>query len=191
MNLEAQIESILFFKGEPVSVKQLSAFFDKSEDEIETAINNLKNSLQDRGICLIKNDSKVMLGTAPEVHDLIEKLKKEELSKEIGKAGLETLSIILYRGPVRKSEIDYIRGVNSGSILRNLMIRGLVERKSDDKDQRSFLYVPTFDLLSFLGVSELKELPEYEKVKTELEKAVAEEVEEKENNEDNSSDENN
>ena len=132
-----------------------------------------------------------MLGTSPENHDLIEKLKKDELSKDIGKAGLETLSIVLYRGPVRKSEIDYIRGVNSGSILRNLMIRGLIERKSDEKDQRSFLYVPTFDLLSFLGISELNELPEYEKVKTELEKAVEDEAQEKTIDEEISPEENN
>ena len=82
---------------------------------------------------------------------------------------METLSIVLYRGPVRKSEIDYIRGVNSATILRNLLVRGLVERKTDENNQRSFFYLPTFELLSYLGISELKELPEYEQTQKEIE----------------------
>ena len=172
MNLSSKIESILFFKGEPVSIKQLAEILNAKEGEISDALNLLKENLKDRGICLIKNDNKVMLGTSPEMHEVIENLKKEELSRDIGKAGIETLSIVLYKGPVRKSEIDYIRGVNSGSILRNLMIRGLVERKSDENDQRSYLYIPTFELLSFLGVSSLEELPEYDKVISELKKAI-------------------
>lgn len=169
INLESKIESILFYKGEAMSIKQLADILGVTERDIIDSLGSLKESLSDRGIRLIKNDNRVMLGTAPEVHEIIENMKKEELSKDIGKAGLETLSIVLYRSPVRKSEIDYIRGVNSASILRNLMIRGLIERKSDTQNQRSFLYYPTFDLLSFMGVSELKELPEYEKVRKEME----------------------
>lgn len=168
MNLSKQIESLLFFKGEAVSVKQLSNLLNVSSEEISKAVDNLKNDLKDRGIRLVRNEDKVMLGTAPEMHEVIESLRKEELSKDLGKAGLETLSIVLYRGPVRKTEIDYIRGVNSASILRNLLVRGLVQRKTDPKNQRSFLYSPTFDLFSFLGISELSELPEYEKVKQQI-----------------------
>ena len=170
MQLSSQLESILFFKGEAVSLKVLSGILEKSESEIVEALDILKNDLQDRGIRLIQNNGRAMLGTAPEMSSVIEKIKKEELSKDLGKASLETLSIVLYRGPVRKAQIDYIRGVNSGSILRNLLVRGLIEKKADKESQRSFLYYPTFELLSYLGVSKLEELPEYEKVKNELEK---------------------
>jgi len=170
MDLSKKIEAILFFKGEAVSVKQLMGFLNVSGEEIREAMSVLKDDLQSRGIRLVINEDKAMLGTAPEMHKIIENLRKEELSKDLGKASLETLSIVLYRGPVRKSEIDYIRGVNSASILRNLLVRGLVERKSDSKNRRSFLYVPTFELLSFLGVSELSELPEYEKIREEIKK---------------------
>ncbi len=169
MNLSSKIESILFYKGEAMSIKQLADILSENEETIVKALFDLKNSLGERGICLIKNEKRVMLGTAPEMHKIIEGMKKEELSKDLGKAGLETLSIILYQGLVRKSEIDYIRGVNSASILRNLMIRGLIERKNDIKNQRSFLYSPTLELLSFMGISDLEELPEYEKVKKEIE----------------------
>lgn len=168
MNLDKQIESILFFKGEALSLKQLSGILSAPQDKIEEALLLLKSTLQDRGIRIIVNDEKVMLGTAPEMHEIIEKMRKEELSKDLGKASLETLSIVLYKGPVRKSEIDYIRGVNSATILRNLLVRGLIERKVDDKNQRSFLYIPTFDLLAFLGISSLEDLPEYKKVQQEM-----------------------
>jgi len=123
-----------------------------------------------------------MLGTAPEMGELIEALIKEELSKDLGKAGLETLSIVLYRGPISRSKIDYIRGVSSTFILRNLLVRGLVERVSNPDDQRSFLYKPTFELLSYLGISRIEDLPEYDAVKQELESFQAvKDVEEKTN----------
>lgn len=168
MNLDVQIESILFFKGEAVSIKQLSDILGVKENEIRESLILLKEKLQDRGMRIILNNDKAMLGTAPEMHQVIENLKKDELSKDIGKAGLETLSVILYQGPVTRSRIDYIRGVNSSSILRNLLVRGLIERKTNKSNQRSFLYSPTFELLSFLGISDLNELPEYKKIQEEI-----------------------
>jgi segregation and condensation protein B len=86
---------------------------------------------------------------------------------------LETISIIAYKGPVSRAEIDYIRGVQSNFILRNLQIRGLVEKITNEKDHRSFLYRPTFELLQFLGVSRIEDLPEYDKVKAEFEQNLA------------------
>ena len=69
-----------------------------------------------------------MLGTAPQMSATVETLTKEELMKDLGKAGLETISIILYKGPISRAEIDYIRGVQSNFILRNLLVRGLIEK---------------------------------------------------------------
>ena len=99
---------------------------------------------------------------------LIEKLTKEELMKDLGKAGLETLSIILYKGPVKRSEIDYIRGVNSSFTLRALSVRGLVEKTVDTKDNRRYIYKPSFELLSFMGVKSIEELPDYAEVSSSL-----------------------
>ena len=79
----------------------------------------------------------------------------------MGRAGLETISIILYKAPVPKSEIDFIRGVNSQFILRNLLIRGLVERIPSSSG-RGGAYRPTLDLLRYLGVTKVEELPDYE-----------------------------
>ncbi|MBI2099909.1 MAG: SMC-Scp complex subunit ScpB, partial [Candidatus Vogelbacteria bacterium] len=79
------------------------------------------------------------------------------------------LTIVLYKGPLTRAEIDYIRGVNSSFILRHLSIRGLVERIPNPKDARSFLYRPTFDLFQHLGLSKIEELPEYGELISQLE----------------------
>ncbi len=168
-NLSNEIEAILFWKGEPVSIKKLSQIFSKTEEEIKNAIKELEGKIHDRGIVLVSKDDEYTLATSKDVSEIIEKLTKEELVKDLGKAGLETLSIVIYQGPISRAEIDYIRGVQSNFILRNLMIRGLVEKISNPNDQRSFLYKPTFELLSYLGVSKIEDLPDFEKARNEIE----------------------
>ena len=188
MNLEQKIEAILFWKGEPITLKKLSGILNTKEVELKEALVNLRKSLMNRGLVLIEKENEVTLGTSPEVSSLIESLTKEELERDLGKAGLETLSIILYRGPIRRADIDYIRGVNSSFILRNLLVRGLVERttaKDENLDGlenigRGFFYKPTLKLLSFLGMSNIHEMPEYDKVREEIE-AFEKTVEEDEN----------
>ena len=168
MNLAAQIEAVLFFKAEPMTAKKLAGVLKTSEEEIEKALAELQNNLVNRGVALIRNGDEVELRTAQSVSALIEKLTREELSRDLGKAGLETIAVILYKGSAKRSEIDYIRGVNSSFILRNLLIRGLIEREANGG--RGFLYKPTTDLLAHLGVSKLEELPEFDKVKESLKK---------------------
>ncbi|OGI67841.1 hypothetical protein A2732_00810 [Candidatus Nomurabacteria bacterium RIFCSPHIGHO2_01_FULL_40_10] len=174
-NLETKIEAILFFKGEPISLKKISEILSSSakasdgqgkfgQVEIDEAIKKLKNNLQGRGIVMLENDGEITLGTAPEHSSLIEHLQKEELNKELSKASLETLSIVLYKNGVSRAEIDYIRGVNSSFTLRALSVRGLVERIVDTKDNRRYIYKPSFELLSFMGVKNAEELPDYGEV---------------------------
>ena len=169
MKLENKIEAILFFKGEPISTEKLASILEASPQTVKEALLNLERALSERGLALIYKDDEVMLGTHPNTSSLIEEIIKEDLQRELGRAGLETLSTILYLGPISRSEIDYIRGVNSTFILRNLLIRGLVERTENPGDRRSFLYKPTFELLSYLGIRRIEELPEYETVRTEME----------------------
>ena len=168
MNLEQKIEGILFFKGEPVSLKKLEDTLKVSKEEISQAILNLKNILANRGITLIEKEKEITLGTAPELSKLIEDLQKEELNKELSKASLETLSIVLYKNGVSRAEIDYIRGVNSSFTLRALSVRGLVEKTVDTKDNRRYIYKPSFELLSFMGVKSIEELPDYAEVSSSL-----------------------
>jgi segregation and condensation protein B len=164
MNIEQKIEAILFWKGEPLSRKKLSEILNVGQVEINEAIEKLKENLKERGIVLIEKGLEIMLGTAPECSKLIEDLQKEELNKELSKASLETLSIILYKNGVSRAEIDYIRGVNSSFTLRALSIRGLIDKTIDINDNRKYIYKPSFELLSFMGVKSIEELPDYNDV---------------------------
>lgn len=175
-NLSAKIEAILFWKAEPISIKKLAALCNVNEAGITAGVKVLSETLASttmgataRGLALIEHDGEVTLGTAPAFAGLIESLAKDELMRDLGKAGLETLSIILYQGPITRAEIDYIRGVNSQFIVRNLLVRGLVEKKENPKDQRSFLYGPTLELIAHLGLTGVDKLPEYETVRRDIE----------------------
>ncbi|PJE74325.1 MAG: hypothetical protein COV01_02400 [Candidatus Taylorbacteria bacterium CG10_big_fil_rev_8_21_14_0_10_41_48] len=181
MTLEAKIEAVLFWKGEPITLAKLATLVGSDKDEVKNALITLSGSLKNRGLSVVINDDEVELRTAPDASILIEKLTKDELMRDLGKAGLETLSIVIYRHPIKRSEIDYIRGVNSSFILRNLLMRGLVERVSEKEGEsgRGFSYRPTIELFSYLGVSKIEDLPEYTRVKADLEafeNAVKEEV---------------
>ncbi len=172
MNLEAKIEAILFFKGEPMSRKKLSEILKMNIVEINDGIEKLKENLKNRGIVLQEKENEIMLGTAPELSKLIEDLQKEELNRELSKASLETLSIILYKNEVSRSEIDYIRGVNSSFTLRALSVRGLIDKATDAKDSRRYIYKPSFELLSFMGIKSVEELPDYHEVNNSIEIAA-------------------
>lgn len=166
--LDAQIEAVLFFKAEPVSIQTLAKILNVSTRDIEGALGSLKEALERRGLQILHKDDAVLLTTDVSASGLIEALQQEELEKELSKAALETLSVILYHGPVSRSDIDYIRGVNSTYMLRTLLIRGLVERKINPKNKREHIYSPTFDLLQYLGVSNVEELPEYESIQEQI-----------------------
>ena len=168
MKLENKIEALLFFKNEPVQANALAKMLGQTKEEIESALAELEAGLQDRGVVLVRAGDEVQLGTSSELSILIEQLTKDELGKELSKASLETLSIVLYQGPVTRSQIDYVRGANSQFIVRHLLIRGLIERVENPKDARSFLYQPTLKLLAHLGLTKLSDLPNYDDVKNKL-----------------------
>lgn len=174
MELHSKIEGLLFYKGEDVSVKKLAELFTVSVPEIEEALEKLTLTLTGRGLVLVRKDDSVVLGVAGELGPLIESIRKDEVTKELSKATLETLSIILYKNGVARSEIDYIRGVNSSFIVRNLLVRGLIEKVVDEKDTRRVLYRPTFDTLSYMGVTAISQLPNYQEVQSQLEAVLKE-----------------
>ncbi len=180
MKLEAKIEAILFYKAEAVTVSQLAKWLSLPINEIEAGLAQLAVDLEDRGVRLIREgqsgQEEVMLGTTSEASSIIEQLTKEELSRDLGKAALETLTLIIYEGPLARAEIDYVRGVNSSFILRHLLVRGLIEREIDKKDARRFIYRPTIDLLRCLGIEKVQDLPEYEAVKKQVANFLAEQV---------------
>ncbi len=166
--LKNHIEAILFWRGDPMTVAELAKFTAATKEDVTAALAEVRSDLSSRGIVLIEHEGEYTLGTNPESARLIEAVRKEELSRELGKAGLETLAIVLYQGPVRRSEIDYIRGVNSNFILRNLLIRGLIERKPAPNDSRASVYSASMELIRHMGLSNISELPDFEIVKAQI-----------------------
>lgn len=174
MTLDSLIEAVLFLEGEPVKIKRLAEILNKSEEEINEGLGVLEQKLKDRGVILLKKDNEVMLSTSPEASKICEEISKEEFNKNIGKAGLEVLAAVVYRGPISRPEIDYIRGVNSSFTVRNLLVRGLIERKTNPKDSRSFVYSPSFRLLQFLDISDIVKLPQYDDFKKTIDQFMEE-----------------
>lgn len=173
MELVQQLEALLFYLGEPEKPAKLAKLLQVSVDELEGALAELEKNLETRGICVVQVQGQISLRTAPGAAELIERLRKEELAKEIGRAGAETLAIICYRQNVTRADIDYIRGVNSAFILRNLLVRGLVERKQHESDSRKYIYQPSTELLAHLGITSLEALPEYHAVQASYQEALA------------------
>lgn len=172
--LETMIEAVLFWKGETVTLPELCRALKAPSGDVKRALKTLAEKLSGRGIALIQAGDDIALATTGETHAVIERLRKVELSRDLGRAALETLSIVLYKGEARRRDVEYIRGVNSATILRSLLIRGLIERAQSATDERVFLYRPTVELLSLLGVRGVEELPEYAAVRAELESAESE-----------------
>jgi len=167
--LEQKIEAILFYTAEAVEEKRLLAITDATEEELAGAILSLSEKLKTRGVRLVQHRGTVILVTAPEMSDVLEKMIKEERESPLGKASIETLSIIAYKGPVIKKEIEYIRGVNSDYAIRTLLLRGLIEKGNNETEARSSVYTVTTETLLHLGIQSVTELPEYTEKHKELE----------------------
>jgi len=172
IELESKIEGLLFYKGEDVSVKKLAELLNVTVEEINEGLVKLEKSLENRGLVLVKKDDSVVLGITSELSPLIESIRKDEITKELSKASLETLSIILYKNGVSRSEIDYIRGVNSSFILRNLIVRGLIEKVIDSSDSRRILYRPSFNTLSYMNITSIDQLPNYNEIINQLQESI-------------------
>lgn len=158
VGLEHKIEGVLFYKATPMKKSALCKLFECSDEELNNALSSLKKRLEGGATRLLEVNNDVELVTMPELDEFIESIRKDEMKRDIGKAGAETLAIILYRGPLARAEIDRIRGVNSSFILRNLMVRGLVEK---DTATKQVLYKSTPTLMAHLGVTEKTALPEF------------------------------
>lgn len=165
--IAASIESLLFVEPKPVSIRQISKLLDVTPDEVKTAIEELQAHHAERkgGMVVVVQDDAVQLTTAPDFAEFIAGYLKQDGMAELTRPSLETLTIIAYRGPVPKSQIELIRGVNCSLILRNLMIRGLIEQVGETETGTP-VYQVTIDFLRHIGLTEITELPDYEELNT-------------------------
>jgi segregation and condensation protein B len=161
--LQSALEAMLFVSPEPVALTALVELLESTRDEIEEALSALRTAYEspERGLALILHEGAVELVTRPEHGALIEKWRKSKTQESLSKVALEVLSVIAYRGPITRTEIESIRGVNCQYTLRNLLMRGLIERRDEDA-VRGYSYVVSFDFLHHIGIERVEALPEYE-----------------------------
>ena len=164
----ALLEAVLFSAGESVPKEKLATLLGISDSELTDTIAVLATALNGHGLTLVETATELEIRTAPETAHILSSFKEAELARDIGKASLETLAMVLYRGGATRSEIDWVRGVNSAAALRTLTLRGLVEKTEDPHDKRKIRYQATIEALAHLGVEKKESLPRYTEFSTSL-----------------------
>lgn len=157
------LESVLFVSGEPIKISRLMKVLGVEKAELEKGLEALQEKYtgEQSGLMLIRKGEEIQLASRSENCQFVEQLVKSELQDSLSTAALEVVSIIAYRGPISKPEIEAIRGVNCNYTLRNLLLRGLIERSDNPRDSRGYVYGITFDFLKKLGIDDVKKLPQY------------------------------
>lgn len=158
--LSTKLEAMLFVAGEPVTTSQLATALDVAPSVIERGLNELDASLSARGLRLQRHAGRVQLTTAPQLAELIERFLGLEATTHLTRAALETLAIIVYQQPVTRPQIDSIRGVNSDSMMKSLLHKGLIlESGRADGPGRPILYSTTPEFLQHFGLNSILEMP--------------------------------
>lgn len=161
--LSAQLEGLLFVAAEPVAIPELAEVLGISSALIEAGLKELDAALENRGLRLQRHAGRVQLTTMPELAASIETFLGLDSSTRLTRAGLETLAIIAYRQPVTRPRIDAVRGVNSDSMLKSLLSKGLIcELGRADGPGRAILYGTTPEFLQHLGLNSMDDLPAFE-----------------------------
>ena len=162
-DLCAVIEAILFVSGDPVRVEDLAHSMNLTAMEMEAALSELADhlSLESHGLQLNRSGGEVFLSIrpqyAPQVEAFLQPLEKRPLSQAV----LETLSIIAYRQPVTKGDIEQVRGVKCDYSVQALLAKGLIEEAGRREALgRPILYRTTDAFLRHFGISTLEELPQ-------------------------------
>ena len=163
MNKKAILEGILFVSGDDgVSTNQIKEVLEIDDEEVNVLIKELTDDYakDDRGITLAYLGNRFKLTTKKEHKEYYKKLVEGVESNTLSNAALETLAIIAYNGPITRLDVDKVRGVYSGQMIRKLVSKGLIEDKGrSDLPGRPILYDTTNMFLDFFGLSSKEDLP--------------------------------
>lgn len=156
------LEALLFLSGEPVTLSALREVTDLPEPEIKRLMDELVIQYRERngGLFVAEIANGYQMVTNPGYSEWVIKFRSTQLSSKLSMPALETLSIIAYKQPLIKAEIEQLRGVNSDSAVKTLIEKRLIKvigRK--EAPGRPFLYGTTKDFLQYFGLKDLTELP--------------------------------
>lgn len=178
MKIEATIEAILFTMGESVELKKIAVAIGHDEETTRKIIHNMmdKYKTEDRGIQIIELEDSFQMSTKPEMYEALIRIAKQPRKYVLTDVLLETLSIIAYKQPVTRLDIEKIRGVKSDHAVNKLIEYNLVcEVGRLDAPGRPILFGTTEDFLRAFGVHSIEDLPSVNPEQMEDFKAQAEE----------------
>jgi segregation and condensation protein B len=159
---KAIIEALLFASGEPLTIGAIIKATSLTEQDIRDIMRDLiaEYSGRDSGIVIAEIADGYEMLTDPELAAWIRRLKNINVSNKLSQPALETLSIIAYKQPITKVEIDQLRGVNSDAAVKSLLDKRLVKIiGKKESPGRPFLYATTNEFLHYFGLKNLAELP--------------------------------
>ncbi|KLK96705.1 MAG: SMC-Scp complex subunit ScpB [Carnobacterium sp.] len=187
MNKTASCELLLFVSGESgLTLAELSALTEMSKQACQQQIDYLKekyHSDEESALTIIETAGKYRMATKEEFAEILKNYAKTPLNQSLSKSALEVLSIIAYKQPLTRLEIDQLRGVNSSGVLSTLRAFDLVEKVGQvEAPGRPSLYATTEFFLDYIGINHLDELPEIDESRfTAEEQTLFNESEENEN----------
>ena len=162
MNYEAVIESILFTMGDSVELSKLAEVLELDKKEVKDIIEQMQKNYEaeDRGITITELDGAYQMCTKPQMYDYLIKVAKQPKHYALTDVLLETLSIIAYKQPITRAEIEKIRGVSCSHAVSRLVDYNLVcELGRLDAPGGTLLFGTTEEFLRTFGVSSIEELP--------------------------------
>lgn len=169
-----KLSALLFLYNEPLTIAKIKEFLkeeDLNKKEIENLLKSLEEKLKEVGLTIIKKEKKdedkseITISVLSELGEIAKKVRKEELEGDLTVSSLQVLTICAYLGPISKSEISFIRGVQSSQSIRSLSSRGLITKENEK-------YSISIEAMQKLGLNNISDLPEYEKIKADFEEKL-------------------
>lgn len=163
MNIKSVLESLLFAWGEPLNINEISRILDMPPGRITTTLEEMILTFSedtDRGLVIQKFGNSYQITTKKENYEFIQSLLQTTVNKSLSTAAMETLSIIAYKQPVTKVEIELIRGVKCSNVIKGLLDKNLIKEVGRlDKPGRPAIYSTTDEFLRHFGLNSINELP--------------------------------
>jgi segregation and condensation protein B len=160
LSLEGQIEAILFAAGEPVGLAQLAEWLEVNHSSIDAAVDALSAHYQQRGITVLRHEDRIQFVTSVGAAPVVRRMLGQSGATKLSNAVSEVLTIIAYRQPITRAQIEAIRGVDCSTLVRQLQIRELVVDVGRlDTVGRPVLFATTDHFLRQFGLSSLRDLP--------------------------------
>lgn len=160
-----KIIQVLLYEGGSMKKDDLAKFLSIEKKDVEENISEIESLLATINLKLIKNPTSLEISLSYEINNIINKNKIEELKTDLSESALQTLAVVLYRNKATKAEIDFVRGVDSGRSIKNLLTRGIIERL-EEKSKK--YYIATTETLRYLNIENIENIQDHAEISQKL-----------------------